>query len=265
VRLPMATQRASLPIVTCEHAGNRLPPSLRALARGLDRALGGYRSFDVGALLLARSLARRLDAPIFASSISRMVVDANRSEHNPAVFGALGRRLDPEARRRALEHWYRPHRERVESVISSRARRGRVVHLAVHTFAPGPLSRRGEVDFGILYDPRRPRERAFAERLRAAVLRRCPELRVGRNRPFLGRNDGLPTALRRRFGGHRYLGIELELSQAIAARPAAEWRALRLRLVEAIASALAAGPGHRASPSRRSGPARRRRRSVRRR
>jgi predicted N-formylglutamate amidohydrolase len=150
----------------------------------------------------------------------------------------------------------------VEAAISSTARRKRVVHLAVHTFAPGPLSRRGEVDFGILYDPRRPREKAFAARLRAAVLRRCPELRVRRNRPFLGRNDGLPTALRRRLGGHRYLGIELELSQAIAARPAAEWRALRLRLVEAIAFALAAGPGHRPSSSGRSRPARSRPRSF---
>ena len=89
----------------------------------------------------------------------------------------------------------------------------RLVHLAVHTFCPGRRGRSRHADFAILYDPRRPLERAFATRLRAAVLHACPELRVRRNHPFLGRSDGLATAMRRRLGSRRYLGIELELSQ----------------------------------------------------
>jgi predicted N-formylglutamate amidohydrolase len=247
----MSPSQAAWSIVSCEHAGNRVPAKLRERAAGLARALQGPRGFDAGALLLAGALARRLRGPLYASSITRLLVDANRSAHNPTVFGALGRGLARAERAAALERWYRPYRDRVEGAIWSRSRRRRVVHLAIHTFAPGPRGLRGDTHFGILYDPRRPLERAFASRLRSATLRHCPELRVRRNHPFLGRADGLATAMRRRLGARRYLGIELELSQTIAALPAAEWRDLRRRLVEAIALAVGETEDRGWSPSAR--------------
>jgi predicted N-formylglutamate amidohydrolase len=250
----LARPLAARSVVTCEHAGCRVPAELFDLASGRERMLAGPRGFDAGALVLARALARRLGEPLHASFVTRLLVDANRSPHNPRVFGALAARLDAAGRRRALERWYRPYRERVETAILAFARRRRVVHVSVHTFSPRtfsppPWDAERSPDFGILYDPSRPGERAFAARLRAAVLRDCPELRVRRNFPFRGRSDGLATAMRRRLGGRRYLGIEIELSQEIAARPVAEWRDLRSRLVGAIASAIEARGGS-ASASR---------------
>jgi hypothetical protein len=62
---------------------------------------------------------------------------------------------------------------------------------------------------------------------------------VHRNRPYRGTGDGLTTELRAELG-RRYVGIELEVSQALPAGPDGRWRALRRDLRRALARALEA-------------------------
>jgi len=90
-----------------------------------------------------------------------------------------------------------------------------VLHVAVHSFAPelGGVRRRGDVCF--LYDSRRQREAAFFRRWGSLLRQRDPALRVRYNYPYLGRADGLPTWLRQRHPQTRYLGLELEVNQAL--------------------------------------------------
>jgi predicted N-formylglutamate amidohydrolase len=66
---------------------------------------------------------------------------------------------------------------------------------------------------------------------------------VRRNAPYRGRDDGLPTALRRRFAPRHYLGVELEVSQALLADP----RRAR-RVAAALAGSLARLRAERRSP-----------------
>jgi predicted N-formylglutamate amidohydrolase len=89
--------------------------------------------------------------------------------------------------------------------------------VAVHSFTPVLRGAVRDYGIGILYDPRRRRERALAlawqRQLRAAL----PGVGVRRNAPYRGDADGLTTALRRERPPRRYLGIELELNQQLIA------------------------------------------------
>jgi len=76
----------------------------------------------------------------------------------------------------------------------------------------------GEVrnaEVGLLYDSRRKSEGALCRRWGTLLHTLDPELRVRRNYPYSGRSDGLTTALRRQHAESRYVGIELELNQAL--------------------------------------------------
>lgn len=215
-------------LLTCEHAGHRVPREYRALFRGRRRLLASERGWDPGALAVARALARAWAAPLIAGTTTRLLVDLNRSPHNPAVFSELTRGLPREQRERLLARHHRPHWDRVRASVA--ARNGRVLHVAVHSFTPVWRGAERRFEIGILYDPRRPRERRLARDWQERLARACPELRVRRNAPYRGNADGLTTALRRELPPARYLGIELELNQRLLASPR-QRRALAAALV----------------------------------
>jgi predicted N-formylglutamate amidohydrolase len=161
-------------------------------------------------------LARALGAELIAATTTRLLVDLNRSPHNPAVFSELSRRLARDRRDVLLARRHRPYWDRVRAAVAARS--GSVLHVAVHSFAPVWRGAKRNFEVGILYDPKRHRERSLAVAWQGRLRAELPRLRVRRNAPYRGDADGLTTALRREFAMERYLGLELELNQrAIAA------------------------------------------------
>jgi predicted N-formylglutamate amidohydrolase len=219
------TRPRSRLLLTCEHAGNRIPREYAALFRGADALLASHRGWDPGALLLARRLARRLGAPLHAVTWSRLFVEANRAPTNPRIWSQFTKKLPEDERARILERWWWPHRRAVEEAVAAVARRHRVVHVAVHSFTPNLAGEVRNADVGLLYDSRRPREAEICRRW-AAILRGLdPGLRVRFNYPYRGDADGLNTWLRRRHAPARYLGVEIEINQALVDAPG--WRRFR--------------------------------------
>lgn len=100
-------------------------------------------------------------------------------------------------------------------------------------------------------DPRRPRERTFADELRQALRATRPDLRVRRNYPYLGRADGLVTTLRRRFAEDEYLGLEVEVNQAWPLGDPLSWQRLAADLVAVFAAWFAGQRGAAAAAGRR--------------
>ena len=114
----------------------------------------------------------------------------------------------------------------------------RVVHVSSHSFTPVLDGRRRNADIGLLYDPARPGERALCARWTRTLGARVKPLRVRRNYPYEGKNDGLTSHLRRRFSAAQYVGVEIEINQKHVLRnrlPAALERAVIGSLREAIA------------------------------
>ena len=201
-------------LVTCEHGGNRVPSAYRALFEPHRALRSSHRGWDPGALSLAERLARGLAGELVTSTVTRLLVDLNRSEHNPRVFSEITRTL-PRAERDALiEHFHRPYRHRVQAWVEGIAGNGRqVVHVSVHSFTPRLNGSTRTQDLALLYDPRRAPERSLAAGWIAAVSQARPSLRLRRNHPYKGRADGLTTALRTRVPPDAYLGIEVEVNQ----------------------------------------------------
>lgn len=207
-------------VVSCEHAGNRVPTPYRPLFRGSKRVLQSHRGWDPGALELARAIARSLDAPLVSTTVSRLVVECNRSIGHPRLFSEFTRRLSRGEKHALLGSHYHPHRGAVEAVVRSAMRtHGRVIHVGVHTFAPVLNGKRRSADVGLLHDPSRPLETRWCEEWMAILSLIAPDLRVRRNYPYRGWTDGLTTSLRGRLPAGRYLGVELEVNQALARSP----------------------------------------------
>src|SRR5664280_2584857 len=73
-------------VITCEHGGNRIPRTYRDLFHAHQAQLDTHRGFDPGALIMARALATEFAAPLVASTVSRLLVDLNRSIGHPCLY-----------------------------------------------------------------------------------------------------------------------------------------------------------------------------------
>ena len=235
-------------VITCEHAGNVVPPRYRALFVGHEHLLPTHRGWDPGALLLAREFAERLQAPLWFETTTRLLVDLNRSVGTPDLHSEATRHLSLAERREILDVYYHPHRRKVESAVAGLVDAGhRVVHIASHSFTPELNGQVRTADVALLYDPARPGEVALANDWLAALKAIDPELRLRRNYPYLGTSDGLTMALRRRHPPERYVGVELEVNQRYVEAGGPAWRRVRQTLVESLARAV----GGRREPSHR--------------
>jgi predicted N-formylglutamate amidohydrolase len=227
-------------LVTCEHGGNRIPARYRTLFGGQRALLDSHRGFDPGALAMAKALARAFDAPLVAATVSRLLVDLNRSPGHRQFFSSATRALPAALRARIVDEHYRPHRTEVERLVRGSLARGRrVLHIAAHSFTPVLDGNVRTADVGLLYDPRRRPESALCARWKEALAARAPALRVRRNYPYAGRGDGLTSYLRTRFGPAAYVGVELEVNQRIVAAGAPRFPALRRALIETLRFAAA--------------------------
>lgn len=226
-------------LLTCEHAGNRIPAPYRGLFRDAQEVLASHRGWDPGALALARRMARRLGQPLLEVRWSRLLVESNRSPHNPRIWSRYTAPLPRAERERILERYWWPHRRTVESVLSAAVAAGeRVVHVGVHSFTPELDGEIRNADVTLLYDSGRPLEKAFAHAWRERLSAARPELRVRFNYPYLGTADGLTTWLRRRHPAGSYLGFELEVNQALL--DSSRGRSVGEALAESLRSAVAA-------------------------
>lgn len=228
-------------VVTCEHGGNRIPLPYRYLFQtDQDQLLlDSHCGFDPGALIMARELAAKLTAPLVASTISRLLVDLNRSIGHPHLYSNATRNAPAVVRQKILEDYYQPYRTKAENLIQEAVDHGRrVVHVSCHSFTPELNGQVRNADIGLLYHPARMGEAALCERWKESLKSCAAEFKVRRNYPYAGKNDGFTAYLRQRFTPEEYVGVELEVSQKHVLGAGGSWTALRTRLIESLAAAL---------------------------
>ena len=227
-------------VITCEHGGREVPQSYAALFSGRDALLNSHRGWDAGALELGRQMADVLGAPLHVAVTTRLLVDPNRSIGHRQLFSEVTRSLSQARRQDIVDHYYRPHRRAVEGEIATHIAAGqRVIHVASHSFTPILDDVPRQADVAWLYDPRRPGEAAFARAWLLALAQRAPELRLRRNYPYEGRNDGLTASLRKQYSDTTYVGIELEVNQRFVEMRGAPWDSLRAMLIDSLAATIA--------------------------
>lgn len=227
-------------VITCEHGGHEVPQAYAALFAGHEHLLETHRGWDLGALELARQMAQALDAPLFSSTTTRLLIDLNRSIGHRQLHSEATRGLAPAARRDIATRYYRPHRDAVEAEVARLIAAGRrVVHVASHSFTPEMNGVVRQADVAWLYDPRRAGESVLAWQWLHALRQRRQGLKLRRNYPYQGKGDGLTSLLRKRHSPAHYVGIELEVNQQFVTEGGKVWAVLRTDIIQALADTLA--------------------------
>ncbi len=226
-------------VITCEHGGKRIPSRYRDLFKSNQVLLNSHRGFDPGALIMAKDLAAAFTAPLMASTVSRLLVDLNRSVGHPHLHDEAILKQPPELRDTILKHYYQPYRTQAEHLVRQAiVDHGKVIHLSSHSFTPELNGKVRNADIGLLYDPARPYEVALCEQWKLALKAHAPELSVRRNYPYEGKGDGLTSWFRQRLPPDTYMGIELEINQKHIVKAARHWPALRKVIVKTLCMAL---------------------------
>lgn len=225
-------------ILTCEHGGNEIPEEYRQYFEGADEILQSHRGWDPGALELAQFLSKELNAPLFYSTTSRLLIELNRSLDMPDLFSEFTQRLFVKDKEAIIERYYQPYREAAERAVSDCIDQGyKTLHLSVHSCTPVLNGVVRYLDMGILFDPDRPMEQEMAEKWKENLLEKAPHLDVRYNEPYLGIEDGFTTYMRKHYPAEFYAGIEVEINQKYPLfEPREKWD----KLMETVAESLKA-------------------------
>lgn len=228
-------QAASRFLITCDHAGHRLPRQLGDLGLAAsDRQR--HIAWDIGALGVATELARLLDAELVAQRYSRLVIDCNRpvdskdlcATRSEATEVPGNHALSDAAREARLTEIYQPYHDTLRALLDARAAQGRdTVYVAVHSFTPVYLGRARPWHIGVLSDDS---DRRLATPL-LEFLRTHGDFCVGDNEPYRidDKDQGIPVhALSRNLPN-----VLFEIRQDLIARDDAQ-RAWAQRLAACL-------------------------------
>jgi predicted N-formylglutamate amidohydrolase len=197
-------------VLVCEHASNYIPLEYAGL--GLDAAhLTRHIAWDIGAANLTRALSRRLDAPAFLGTYSRLLIDLNRPPDVPASMPVRSEATDIPGnhslsraeRDRRVQLIFAPFQAALAAHMERRQRTGRAsIIIAIHSFTPVYLGKARPWHIGVLFGKAANLAQAII-----AGLQRDPTLNVGANVPYsvsseddyavlvYGDNLGNPAAL----------------------------------------------------------------------
>lgn len=171
-------------LLMCEHAGQAIPGSLGDL--GLpEGALDSHRGWDVGAESLARSLARRLDAPLILQRYSRLVIDCNRpplgQESVPQISDGIVVPANIDRNQNALSRRVAEIFDPLDEAIQDGfARHPRRATFSIHTFTPEMSGMRRPWHAGFLARRDLPAVHRMVDYCRAAA----PNLIFAVNEPY---------------------------------------------------------------------------------
>ncbi len=200
-------------VLSGEHAGNQIPAEYEGYFSDAADVLESHRGWDPGSKEIAEQMSEHLNAWLYTTETSRLLVECNRSLDHPDLFSEYTRGLSDDQKELVLSQYYYPHRRAVQAHIQRRTAIATVVHLSIHTFTPVWKGQERKTDIGLLFDETRARESALCAKWRDRLQISLPDFQIDFNKPYLGSDDGFTTYLRTQFDERVYLGIEIEVNQ----------------------------------------------------
>lgn len=203
-------------ILTCEHAGNKIPDEYQFLFDGADEVLKSHRGWDPGAFELAQELAENSGIELISYPFTRLFIEPNRSLGHPKLFSEFTRELSKAKKQEIINQFYLPYRNGVMDTIKKNTSKGKTtIHIGIHTFTPVLDEKTRDFEIGFLYDPKRDSERDLCQKWKSVLNQIFPDFKTRMNQPYKGASDGFTTFIRKQFDQKFYLGIELEVNQKL--------------------------------------------------
>lgn len=185
-------------LLVCEHASNHVPDHLNNL--GVTQEVLEYHiAWDPGALDVAKALSAKLDCPLFAAKLSRLVYDCNRPPEAKDAFPAMSEiyeipgnaNLSNDDIQWRIDHVYKPFQTGLSTVVAKQIERfGMPFIVTIHSFTPVYKGNKREVEIGILHDA----DRRLADKILEGAQAQT-DLVIKRNEPY-DATDGVTYTLR---------------------------------------------------------------------
>lgn len=215
-------------LITCEHGGNKVPQKYRYLFANNQSVLETHRGYDPGALEMAKTIVKHLQCPFVYESISRLLVEQNRSCHHKEIFSEYSLQLSESQRSDLIKHIYDPFHTKVDSYIATAVKKNKfVAHFSIHSFTPVLNGETRNADIGLLYDPSRKEELTIVDSIKSQLLEMIGGIKIRKNYPYRGNSDGQTTTLRKRYTEKQYSGIEIEINQKHFFKRSEIWKTLK--------------------------------------
>jgi predicted N-formylglutamate amidohydrolase len=185
-------EQGSAPVLlVCDHASRAFPAAMHQLGLA-DWVLDKHVACDIGAEMVTRHLADRLDAPAVLAGYSRLIVDLNRQLYHESAFIkvsdgiAIPGNLDipDQEREQRIRSFFNPYHEAISAQLKRFEDRGITpAFLSIHTCTPVFNNVVRHCQIGVMWDndPRIPVPLMDK-------LREVPDLEIGDNEPYSGKH-----------------------------------------------------------------------------
>ncbi len=208
-------------LLVCEHASSFIPAKYQNLGLN-DEVLHSHVAWDPGALGVAENMSARLDAPLVAQCVSRLIYDCNRPPDSDSAMPARAEIFDipgnidlSQTQRLArVDQYYVPFQQALVAQID-RHIEGVLppVLLTIHSFTPIFHGKAREFDIGILHDS----DTRFADELLNS-LKGESQFVTCRNQPY-GPADGVTHTLVQHALTRGLMNVMFEIRNDIIATP----------------------------------------------
>jgi len=199
-------------LLVCDHASNRFPRSLGTMGLNyLERV--SHIALDIGANMVAESIAKQLGSTAVLCQYSRLIVDCNRelSDNSAFLENSDGINIpgnqnlqNNEKEKRATEIYW-PYHNEIKGQIARLNKYGiNPIVISIHSFTPVMNGNDREWDMGILWDKDPETAQIFLTRLYTAGYL------VGNNKPYSGKDpEDFTIDFHAESAGLPHVGIEI--------------------------------------------------------
>jgi len=229
-------------LLVCDHASAAFPAAMHQLGLA-DWVLEKHVACDIGAALVTRHLADRLDAPAVLSGYSRLIVDLNRQLHDVSAFiqvsdgiaipGNLD--LDEQEKQERVDSFFKPYHDAISRQLDQFEAHGETpAFVSIHTCTPVFNNVVRHCHIGVMWDQD---ERIPVPLMEA--LRSKPELSIGDNEPYSGRHPhDFTIDYHAESAGLPCVGIEVRQDLVSTPEGVRKWADILADAFEAVLSGL---------------------------
>ena len=242
-------------VLACDHASNRFPDRYGDLGLTPHQRLM-HVAWDPGAFAVAVELSDLLDAPLIASTVSRLVIDCNRDHDASDLIPTVSERTDipgnkgigNNERAERIGEFHAPFHNAIESVLDARQAAGiETLLVTVHSFTPVYKDVQRPWPIGLIH----ARDDRFTAALRDALADDDAGLNIGWNQPYSALNGVTYTLEHHGDGrGLEATMIEIRHDEILEPEGVSLWAA---RLARCLTAAHGARGGATANPPTRTG------------
>jgi predicted N-formylglutamate amidohydrolase len=214
-------------LLVCDHASRAFPAAMHQLGLA-DWVLDKHVACDIGAEMVTRHLADRLDAPAVLAGYSRLILDLNRQlDHDSAFIKTSdgiaipgNQDIGEIERQQRIDSFFNPYHDEISQQLDRfRAKEVVPAFISIHTCTPVFNNVVRHCQIGVMWDsdPRIPLPLMNA-------LRRDPELSIGDNEPYSGKHpDDYTIDFHAEDSGLANVGIEVRQDLVNTSEGAEQW------------------------------------------